>query len=56
MSSAGQLIPKYRHPSETTFIYDNTVVEDTQSVNAASIRMLHVFASPKGYDNKLLEK
>lgn len=56
MSSTGQLIPTYRHPSETTFIYDNTVVTDTDSVNTAGIRMLFVFASPKGIDNKLLEK
>lgn len=56
MSSTGQLIPAYRHPSETTFIYDNTIVTDTDSVNTASIRMLFVFASPKGIDNKLLEK
>lgn len=56
MSSTGQLIPRYRHPSETTFIYDNTVVSDTDNVNTAGIRMMFMFASPKGIDNKLLEK
>lgn len=56
MSSTGQLIPKYRHPSETTFIYDNTIVADTENINTSEVRMIHVFASPKGIDNKLLEK
>ena len=56
MSSTGQLIPKWQHPSETTFIFDNTVVEDTESVNPDGVRMIQVFASPKGIDNKLLEK
>ena len=55
MSSTGQLIPKYRHPSETVFIYDNTVVTDTSSDNSG-VRMTQVFASPKGRDNVLLEK
>lgn len=52
----GQLIPKYQHPSETTFIFDNTVVSDTENINDQTCRMLFVFASPKGRDNKLLEK
>lgn len=52
----GQLIPKYQHPSETTFIFDNTVVSDTEDMNDQMCRMLFVFASPKGRDNKLLEK
>ena len=52
----GQLIPKYQHPSETTFIFDNTVVSDTEDMNDQVCRMLFVFASPKGRDNKLLEK
>ena len=56
MSSTGQLIPKWQHPSETTFIFDNTVVSDTESVNTSDIRMLFVFAAGKGRDNKLLEK
>ena len=52
----GQLIPKWQHPSETTFIFDNTVVSDTENINDQLCRMLFVFASPKGRDNKLLEK
>lgn len=56
MPSTGQLIPNWRHPSETTFIYDNTKVADTENINVTSVRMLQVFASSKGIDNKLLNK
>ena len=52
----GQLIPDWQHPSETTFIFDNTVVQDTESMNTESVTLLTIFASSKGYDNKLLKK
>ena len=54
--ATGQLIPDWRHPSETTFIFDNTVIEDTESMNVEAVTLLTVFASSKGYDNKLLKK
>lgn len=54
--ATGQLIPDWRHPSETTFIFDNTVIEDTESMNVEAVTFLTVFASSKGYDNKLLKK
>ena len=53
---SGQLIPDWRHPSETTFIFDNTVVQDTESMNVESVTLLTIFTSPKGIDNKLLKK
>lgn len=56
MAASGQLIPEWRHPSETTFIFDNTVIQDTEYVNTESVTFLSVFASSKGYDNKLLKK
>ena len=55
-TTRGQLIPKWQHPSETTFIFDNTVVEDTENINISAVRMINVFMGPKGIDNKLLEK
>ena len=51
-----QLIPRYRHPSETTFIFDHTVVQDTEFVNQEAVSMLCVFAGPKGRDNQLIRK
>ena len=52
----GQLIPEWRHPSETTFIFDNTIVSDTEYVNQEAVSMICVFTGPKGRDNKLLKK
>ena len=54
--ATGQLIPKWRHPSETTFIFDNTVVQDTEYLNTEMVSFITVFSSSKGIDNKLLKK
>jgi len=55
MPRSGQIIPKFLHPSEETYINDNTVFTDSASGNSGP-RFLHVFTSPKGIDNKLIEK
>lgn len=54
--ATGQLIPDWRHPSETTFIFDNTVVQDTESMNTEAVTLISVFGSSKGIDNKLIKK
>lgn len=56
MASAIQIVPKGQYPHVETFIYDNTEVYDTPSVETDdSIKTIHVFRSSKGIDNKIVK-
>ena len=55
MPRQGQIIPKWLHPHEETFINDNTKFTETTDDNPG-VRFLNVFTGPKGIDNKLLLK
>lgn len=54
MPKAGQIIPSHRFPHEMVVVNDNTEYTNTvPSDSDDSIKMLFVFSSPKGEDNKV---
>lgn len=53
MPQTGQIIPRYKHPHEETYINDNTIRTDYANDNTGNV-FLHVFASRSGRDRKLL--
>lgn len=57
MPSANQIIPAYNVPHVATYINDNSTVSNIAPVAVVdpSIRMLYVFASPKGEDCTIKE-
>lgn len=57
MASEIQIVPKWQFPHVETFIYDNTEVTDTSTVETDdSFKTIHVFRSGKGIDNKIVKK
>lgn len=57
MASEIQIIPKYQHPHEEVFIYDNTeFTENPYRQVDESVNFIAVFRSGKGIDGKLVKK
>ena len=55
MPSIGQIIPAYAQPHVATYINDNTIPTVTTNPALDPIRLLQVFVSGKGKDNRILE-
>ena len=54
MPQAGQIRPVHRYPHNYVVVNDNTqVIDEVTTESDDSIRMLFVFASPKGVDGKI---
>lgn len=57
MASSVQIVPKYQHPHVETYVYDNTFyTEDSSTEVDDSIKLIAVFPSGKGIDNKFVKK
>ena len=57
MASSVQIVPKYQHPHVETYVYDNTFYTEDSSVEVDdSIKLIAVFSSGKGIDNKFVKK
>ena len=55
MPQVGQIIPEHRYPYNMVVVNDNTAYKtELPTQYDDSIKMLFVFASPKGRDNELI--